>query len=241
MFEDALIETIRKKQPKRKLLTLPLAIAVHALVLGVVVVAQLWAVEELPEPTIQVSFYQAPPPPPPPPAPPPKAAPAPKAPPVVIKAPEVQPMEIPQEIPKPSNNGAVGVEGGVEGGIEGGEAGGVVGGIPGGVPGPTPVPEPEQEAPIRIGGPVIAPVRVKVVNPVYSEIARKARVQGPVILEAIIDKQGNVTDVRVLRGLPMGLSQAAAEAVRKWKYQPATMFGKPVSVYLTVTVQFTLQ
>ena len=64
---------------------------------------------------------------------------------------------------------------------------------------------------------------------------------GMVIIEAIIDKQGNVTDARVLRGLPMGISEAAAAAIQRWKYKPAMLNGRPVSVYLTVTVTFTLQ
>jgi protein TonB len=61
-----------------------------------------------------------------------------------------------------------------------------------------------------------------------------------VILEAIIDKQGSVTDVRVLRGLPMGVSEAAMDAIRKWKYKAATLNGRAVAVYLTVTVTFQL-
>ena len=118
------------------------------------------------------------------------------------------------------------------GGIPGGVPGGVVGGVPGGV---------VDEPPIRIGGEVVPPELITKVQPVYPEIARKARVQGVVIVEAIIDKQGNVTDARVLRGLPMGVSEAAAAAIQKWKYKPAMLNGRPVSVYLTVTVTFTLQ
>ena len=56
-----------------------------------------------------------------------------------------------------------------------------------------------------------------------------------------IDEQGNVTDVSVLKGLPMGLSEAAVEAVKQWKYKPATLNGKPVAVYFNLTVNFQLQ
>jgi protein TonB len=97
------------------------------------------------------------------------------------------------------------------------------------------------EAPIRIGGEVVPPELITKVQPVYPEIARKARVQGVVIVEAIIDKQGNVVEGRILRGLPMGVSEAAVAAIHKWKYRPAILNGRPVSVYLTVTVTFTLQ
>jgi protein TonB len=107
-----------------------------------------------------------------------------------------------------------------------------VGGVPGGV---------VDEPPIRIGGEVVPPELVTKVQPVYPEIARKARVQGVVIVEAIIDKQGNVVEGRILRGLPMGVSEAAMAAIHRWKYRPAMLNGRPVSVYLTVTVTFTLQ
>lgn len=102
-------------------------------------------------------------------------------------------------------------------------------------------PPAEPEGPIQVGGDVRAPVKINSPSPAYTEIARKARIQGIVIVQAIIDKQGNVTNVKVLKGLPMGLDQAAADAVRKWKFKPATLNGKPVAVYYNLTVNFTLQ
>jgi protein TonB len=65
--------------------------------------------------------------------------------------------------------------------------------------------------------------------------------QGTVIVEAIIDKSGAVTAVRVLKPLPMGLDNAAAEAVKKWRFKPATLNGRPVAVYFVLTVNFQLQ
>jgi periplasmic protein TonB len=62
-----------------------------------------------------------------------------------------------------------------------------------------------------------------------------------VIVEAIIDKDGKVTNVRVLKGLPMGLDQAAVDAVKNWRFRPATLNGRPVSVYYSLTVNFRLQ
>ena len=61
------------------------------------------------------------------------------------------------------------------------------------------------------------------------------------IVQAIIDKQGAVTNVKVLKGLPMGLSEQAVEAIKKWKFKPATLNGKPVDVYYNLTVNFRLQ
>ncbi len=104
--------------------------------------------------------------------------------------------------------------------------------------GPPPI---EPQGPIRVGGDVTRPEKISGPNPQYTEIARKARIQGVVIVEAIIDKGGNVTNVRVLKPLPMGLDQAAVDAVQKWKFKPATLNGKPVDVYYNLTVNFRLQ
>jgi TonB family protein len=59
-----------------------------------------------------------------------------------------------------------------------------------------------------------------------------------VILEAIIDEEGNVGNTRVLKGLPMGLDKAAMDAVQTWKFKPATLEGRPVKVYYVLTVNF---
>ncbi|NIA01534.1 MAG: TonB family protein [Bacteroidia bacterium] len=108
-----------------------------------------------------------------------------------------------------------------------------------GIPeGPPPA---EPEGPIRVGGDVAPPVKITAPPPQYTEIARKARVQGVVIVEAIIDKQGNVTNVKILKSLPMGLDTAAADAVKKWRFEPATLNGKPVAVIYNLTVNFRLQ
>ncbi|MGH9440809.1 MAG: energy transducer TonB, partial [Thermoanaerobaculia bacterium] len=95
-------------------------------------------------------------------------------------------------------------------------------------------------APLRIGGDVKAPILKERVEPVYPEAARKARMQGVVILEAIITAEGNVADVKVLKSINPLLDSAAERAVSRWAYKPATLNGRAVSVYLTVTVNFQL-
>jgi protein TonB len=97
------------------------------------------------------------------------------------------------------------------------------------------------EQPLRVGGGVSKPEIITQVKPAYPEVARKARLQGSVIVEAIIDEQGNVTNVRVLKGLPMGLDRSAVDAVQKWKFKPAQFQGRPVKVYYVLTVNFQVQ
>jgi TonB family protein len=92
--------------------------------------------------------------------------------------------------------------------------------------------------PYRVGGGVTRPEIVTSAKPVYTELARRARVTGTVIVEAVIDEQGTVTDVRVLKGLPMGLDRSAVEAIKAWKFKPATLEGRPVPVYYVLTVNF---
>lgn len=102
-------------------------------------------------------------------------------------------------------------------------------------------PPTEPEGPIMVGGDVLPPEKVSAPEPQYTEIARKARIQGVVIVQAIIDKSGTVTNVKVLKGLPMGLDQSAVDAIKRWKFKPATLNGKPVAVYYNLTVNFRLQ
>lgn len=100
---------------------------------------------------------------------------------------------------------------------------------------------PEPTGPIQVGGDVTKPEKIDSPPPQYTEIARKARIQGVVIVQAIIDKTGTVTNVKVLKGLPMGLDQEAVKAIKRWKFKPATLNGKPVDVYYNLTVNFRLQ
>ncbi|MGD8331027.1 MAG: energy transducer TonB [Acidobacteriota bacterium] len=96
------------------------------------------------------------------------------------------------------------------------------------------------EGPVRAGVDVQRPEKIVDVDPVYPELARRARKEGFVVLDAIIDKQGNVIDLTVLRPDVLGLTEAAQEAVRQWKYTPTYFNGRPVEVRLTITVQFQL-
>jgi protein TonB len=93
---------------------------------------------------------------------------------------------------------------------------------------------------LRVGGEVKAPVLQTRVDPTYPEAARKARMEGVVILEAIITATGSVEDVRVLKSVNPLLDASAVRAVQQWRYKPATLNARAVRVYLTVTVTFNL-
>ena len=94
-------------------------------------------------------------------------------------------------------------------------------------------------APLRVGGKVQPPKKIKDVAPVYPAAARSARIAGPVTIEITIGADGKVTDATVVRSIPL-LDQAALDAVRQWEYLPALLNGVPVPVVVSVTVNFTL-
>jgi periplasmic protein TonB len=96
-------------------------------------------------------------------------------------------------------------------------------------------------APLRLTGDISPPVKIYYPQPKYTEEGRLSRIQGVVILEAIIDAAGDVHSVKVLKGLPMGLSESAVDTAKQWKFQPATQAGRPVPVYLNLTIHFSLQ
>jgi protein TonB len=103
---------------------------------------------------------------------------------------------------------------------------------------PIPPPPSKPRIPIRVGA--IEPSRlITKVNPVYPELARRARVSGSVVLEAVIDEEGNVSAVKALSGHSF-LVDAAVEAVKHWKYSPTILNGEPVPILATVTVIFRL-
>jgi protein TonB len=239
LFED-LIESDVVKHKTKQSYTLPVSIAIHALVLLLVVVVPLLTSQDLPEPTSVVKAFfvepaAAPPPPPPPPPPAPRQpnTPKPVSTPVPTENKFQAPIETPEQV-KPDEGIDLGVEGGVPGGVEGGVPGGVVGGVVGGLPDAPPPPQA-----VRVGGQIKEPKKLKHVNPAYPDIAKQARVQGVVILECTISPQGKVTDVKVLRGIPL-LDSAAIEAVKQWVYSPTLLNGVPVPVIMTVTVNFRL-
>jgi protein TonB len=122
---------------------------------------------------------------------------------------------------------------------------GVPHGDPAGVPllgssAPAPMPPPTPTKLLRPGGDIRPPSKTRHVAPVYPAIALANRVQGLVILDAVIGENGRVRDVRVLRSVPL-LDQAAVDAVRQWQFTPTLLNGQAVPVVMTVTVAFQLK
>lgn len=105
---------------------------------------------------------------------------------------------------------------------------------------PPPVaPKPSAAGPLRVSQGVAQGFLVHAVKPVYPPLARQARIQGTVMLQAVIGKDGRIENLQVMSGHPM-LSPAAMEAVRQWRYRPYTLNGEPVEVETEITVNFVL-
>ncbi|HEY6253252.1 MAG TPA: energy transducer TonB, partial [Candidatus Angelobacter sp.] len=134
------------------------------------------------------------------------------------------------EAPPPSS----GVVGGVVGGVPGGSAGGVIGGLVASTAPPPKVATPQK---LRISSGVADGHKIGGNDPVYPQMAKIAHVQGDVVLQALISKQGTIENLRAISGHPI-LIQAAMEAVRQWRYNPWVLNGESVEVETTITVKF---
>lgn len=215
--------------------TLPVSIAAHAVIAAVVIVIPLMATDVLPAPASLGVFVTSPPPPVPPPLPP-AAAPDQRRPAPTAVNPNIvltEPAErIVEESAPPSIPGA-------PGGIEGVPAG--VPGSIGPIPAMPPVPSaPAPPKPVPVGGRIKNPAKIKDVRPVYPAIAGANRVEGRVIIQAIIGADGLVQDARVVGSVPL-LDRAALDAVMQWQFSPTLLNGIPIPGIMTVTVNFTLK
>jgi len=232
MPADLFRPTVVATPSRRRASVLPVSIALHALAIAAFLIAPLLADVELPLPNQRLAL--------------PYIAVMPITPPVAVRrksestrppsntltaAPLVAPDEIPPERDFGSTGNVV--------------PGADVGLIDGVDPGPMPVPRPPPPAPpptiepVRVGGRIQAPRKIKSVPPVYPTIAQSSRVHGTVILEALIGLDGHVEQVRVLKPVLL-LTDAAVTAVRQWEFTPTTLNGQPVQVVMTVTVDFRL-
>jgi len=238
MFEDSLIESGGKLKTARGRTT-TFSFILEAVIIGIMVLIPLIFTEALPHAQLMMSLVAPPPPPPPP--PPPAAV-------RVVKQVQTDivngqlrtPTKIPkkveiikeEEAPPPS----MGVVGGVPGGVPGGQMNGVIGGIISNAPMAVPKVAVQR---VRVSQGVTQGMVLHKLQPTYPPLARTARVQGSVVLAAVIGKDGAIQNLHVLSGHPL-LQQAALEAVKQWKYRPYILNGEPVEVDTQVTVNFTL-
>ena len=135
------------------------------------------------------------------------------------------------------DEGAFGVAFGVPGGVPGGQMGGVIGGVLGGIP--SAAPPPPTPSRIRVSTGVQEAKLTRKIQPNYPPIAKQARIQGMVQLEAVISRAGSIQNLRVLDGHPL-LAQAAVEAVQQWRYEPTLLNNEPVEVVTIIHVIFKL-
>jgi periplasmic protein TonB len=131
------------------------------------------------------------------------------------------------------------VTGGVPGGVAGGTIGGSLRGVLGGAATAPFVAPPPDTAPVRVGGNVKQPKILHIEEPRYPPAAKKAGVEGVVVVEATVTADGTVEKVKVISGPPL-LTAAATEAVSHWKYEPTYLNGQPVPVILTARITFSL-
>lgn len=234
----------------RAVMPLVVSSALHLVAVTLIAAPFLFLAQQLPEVPTMMSFVApmpTPPPPPPPPPPPAVGKAAKAAKPAERPSELIAPVSAPTRIePEALVADAGAAEGGVPGGVEGGIAGGVVGGIVGGLPleplpPPPPPPVATKAAPVRIGGDVHAPALVKRVEPIYPSFAAAAQLEGLVILEAVVDDEGRVTDVTVLRAAHPLLDREAIAAVKQWRYTPLRLNGKAHPFVLSVTLSFSLK
>ena len=242
MFQDALI--VPDRGLRARAVALPAAAFVHAVTLAFLITVPLLRVGDLP--AVDVSAVIVVPSLPSNPLPPPKAragnpgarVKARRAPVAVADPWRVAPVAVPEGIVEEEGFGADGMPGGIEGGVDYGEDMGVLPNLAdAGIY--SLVGEPVEPV-VRAIGDVKPPRLVKRIEPEYPGIAREARIEGIVILEATTDIYGRVSSVRVLRSIPL-LDEAAVAAVRQWVYEPLMLNGRPRPVTFTVTVRFVLQ
>jgi protein TonB len=216
----------------RKWYTVPVSITCHLVILGLLVTVPLWSTNILPLPG-SVMAFSAPLPPhtPPTPRPPVRTTATPQPIDIDVAPLEAPPTLEPEPPPQPTRT--------LTGTGEAVPSGPIVG------TGPTVTieapPKPAPAMPMRVGGLIQPPRLLTRVDPTYPTVARNARLQGSVVLEATIARDGTVKDLRLLKSAQPLLDKAALEAVARWKYSPTTLNGDAVEVLLSVTVTFSLQ
>lgn len=239
MFEDSLIESGGKLKTRRGRMTM-FSFVLEAMIIIVMILIPLLFTEALPK-AMTMTFLAAPPPPPPPPPPPAVVHVVHQVETDIVNNQLRTPTKIPKKVEMIKEDEAPPPQmAGVVGGVPG--APGQMGGVIGGIISSTPVAVPKIAAPtrIRVSQGVTQGLKVHDVMPQYPQMAKIARVQGPVVLAAVIGKDGTIQNLHVISTASPLLNQSALEAVKQWRYRPYILNGEPVEVDTTITVNFTL-
>jgi periplasmic protein TonB len=235
-FVDAILDIRLQQQRRRNPLEWAMSLIAHFLIIAALLLAPFMFTQVIDLRGLQTTFLVAPPPPaPPPPAPQPqklvRALPR-MLPPNQFMAPAVIPARI-QVVREDAPPDVGGVIGGVQ-------SGGVLGGIIGGVTDMKAVVAPPITRQIlRVGGEVKQPQPISTPQPAYPAVARSAKIEGVVIIDAVIDEEGDIVRARAIGG-PSLLVGAALAAVSQWKYQPTYLDGQAVEIETHVEVHFHL-
>jgi periplasmic protein TonB len=246
LFAEAILDKSSARQ-KRNPLKWAASLGAHAAVLILLLLMPLYFSQGLNLQRLNMTMLVAPlPPAAAPPPPPPSAAPR-----EVLPAPKTftpGQLTAPSYVPKavvttpdaaPPAEAFAGISGGVPGGMPGGQIGGILGGVMNGVAAPA-APAPVAQGPrgpVRIGGNVKPPRLLFGPAPVYPILAKQSRIQGVVVIEAIIDEHGNVVQQKIISGHPL-LVEAAMKAVSQRKYEATILDGEPTPVDLRVEITF---
>ena len=229
MFDQLVVSSSRVNKTNNRW-TVALSTSVQLLIVGIFILIPLIYTEALPK-SMFSEFLVAPAPPPPP---PPPAAPVKIVKPRIIKPQTlVAPTVIPKRI-EMIREAAPDVMGETSFGVAGGT--GPLGGMSSMIA--PPPPKPVAPTRVRVGGNVQEAALTRKVTPEYPQIAKAARVQGTVVLHAIIAKDGSIQELQYVSGPPL-LMKAAMDAVREWHYRPTMLNSEPVEVDTTISVVFT--
>lgn len=244
MFEHAVI-AYPVAASRRQLFLFPVSVALHSALILSALFATIWRIEFPGKAPAQIySFRVSAPLPPLAAAPPPRSVtrtPVQVIPRQPVIAPQVLPQETPAPLPEPIGGGVPeGSDQGIPGGQAGGIPGGVRDGVVGGVPLEGPAVEPFAGAPLPVGGEVLPPTIIYKVSPAYPGAAHKIRLQGSVMIQAIIDRNGQLRNVAVLRSSSPLFNDAAMTAVQQWKFTAGSMRGRPVDTIFELKIVFKL-
>lgn len=242
MWDESLIESRRGGRGKKRWIGAPLSVAIHGIVVGVMVLSSYWYLEAVPAPpagkeawlvpihvilpkgdSLQAKGRSQKPA---------SVSDAPKT--TLVQPTEVKPITEVADTEGPPNTGNNGPEGT-------GEPSDGQYGVPWGtdVIGTSNAIAEEVTVPISVE--MQKPELIRRVEPDYPDLARRLHIQGTVILQAVITRDGTVAELQLLRSVHPLLDRAAINAVTQWLYKPATLYGKPMRVYFTVTVAFQLK